>query len=1191
MKLPDGFLVRCVAAEPMIRQPLSISFDHSGRLWVLQYLQYPNPAGLKPVKQDQYLRTQWDKLPDPPPKGPKGLDKITICYDPDEYGVFRKSKDFITGLNLASGFCIANNGVYVVQPPYLLFYPDKDHDDIPDGDPEVLLKGFGLDDTHSLANSLQFGPDGWLYGAAGSTSTSKINDPAGTTKTPIEFQQGIWRYHPKTKRFELFAEGGGNTYGLDFDANGQCIAGTNYGGFACLHHLPGAYYVKGWSKHGPLHNPHAYGYFDHVPYKNFKGGHVTCGGIIYDADAYPKEFRGQYIAGNLLSNAVYTHKMTPTGVSFTAEHGTDLLVANDDQFRPVDLQLGPDGCVYVADWYDKRAAHLDPIDTWDKTNGRVYKIEYTGATPPKSFDLRKTSSPELVELLKHPNIWWRRMARQELADRPDFDKVIDALRQPTFNGAPGSLDSFWLTFIQTRMTDGMHLGAGLNSKRPEVRGWAVRFFGENPSYLGQGYEKVLAELAAGKEKAPAVLAEIACTARRVKPEHALPILAALADNPQLPTEPWLMHLTWWAMDAHYDALASRLFQAVSVAREPAAPLYERLTRRLLTHPTLVKDAERFLGNLNSPFHRHPWGALAGMEAALDADAPVNELVCRIGLKLTPDTVERKEILRRVLAKAGHPATHKLLRESIADDAKSDAERVKAIGLAVRLPEPELITQLTKLFTSTKSDTLRLAVVGGLESAGASDALIGLFGQYDGLSAAVKQRAVQALLSRKEWALALFIRLDTGTFPMADVTVDHARAAVAFGDKELTTLVEKHFGKLSATAGEKQARIASLNAMLGREKPGDPAKGRVIFTKSCGACHQLFGEGGKVGPDLTTADRKNRGSLLASIVDPSGYIRPEYVTQVVNTLDGRTLTGVVSAQSADTVNLATYTNDKVEQVTLPRKDLDRISASGVSLMPEKLLDAMSEVEVRDLFAYLTRDEKKLADPPKKDDGKKLKLALVSGADEYQSNEVLPILHKRLEAKARVECVRIFFTEKDTDFTELEKLKECDAAVFFTRRLKVVGKPLNAVKVFCDSGKPIIGLRTASHGFQTWLEMDKEVYGGNYKNHYKAGDKWELTTTPVGEKHPILNGVKPWASEASLYRNTGAAADITVLMTGGGKDGTEPVTWTREREVGEKRVKQRIFYTSLGHQKDFENENFLKLVVNGIAWATKDDRIGK
>ncbi|HEY2785432.1 MAG TPA: PVC-type heme-binding CxxCH protein, partial [Fimbriiglobus sp.] len=429
----------------MIRQPVSIEFDNRGRLWVLQYLQYPNPAGLKAVKQDEYLRTIWDRVPEPPPKGPKGADRLTICYDPDENGRFRKSKDFVTGLNLASGFCIGNGGVYVVQPPYLLFYPDKNEDDVPDGDPEVLLSGFGMEDSHAYANSLQLGPDGWLYGAQGSTVTAKIANPANP-KEVIEFQQGIWRYHPKTKRFELFAEGGGNIWGLDFDKHGQMIAGTNFGGVAMMHVVQGGYYVKNWTKHGALHNPHAYGFFEHVPYTGFKGGHVTCGGIIYQGGAYPKEYEDQYIAGNLLSNAIYWHKMEPNGSTFKAHFGGDLLVSNDTWFRPVDLTLGPDGSVYVADWYDKRAAHLDPIDNWDKTNGRVYKIEYQGTKPVPPFDLRTKTSAELVELLKHPNAWWRRQARQLLGER----KVSSVRRnlRPLIENETGdvALEALWVWY-------------------------------------------------------------------------------------------------------------------------------------------------------------------------------------------------------------------------------------------------------------------------------------------------------------------------------------------------------------------------------------------------------------------------------------------------------------------------------------------------------------------------------------------------------------------------------------------------------------------------------------------------------------------------------------------------------------------------------------------------------------------------
>ena len=177
---------------------------------------------------------------------------------------------------------------------------------------------------------------------AGSTSTCKIKNPANPKDAVVEFQQGIWRYHPKTKRFELFSEGGGNTYGLDFDKHGQRIAGTNWGGFAMLHQVQGAYYVKGFAKHGPLHNPHTYGYFDHVPYTGFKGGHVTCGGIVYQADAYPKEFRDQYIAGEpAVERRLLAQARAGRSRSFKASHGGDLLEANDTWFRPVDLLLGP----------------------------------------------------------------------------------------------------------------------------------------------------------------------------------------------------------------------------------------------------------------------------------------------------------------------------------------------------------------------------------------------------------------------------------------------------------------------------------------------------------------------------------------------------------------------------------------------------------------------------------------------------------------------------------------------------------------------------------------------------------------------------------------------------------------------------------------------------------------------------------
>ena len=172
MVLAKGLKASAVAAEPLIRQPVAIDFDDRGRLWAIQYLQYPNPAGLNRTKVDRYSRTVYDRVPEPPPKGPKGADRLTILEDTDGDGMADKARDFVTGLNLSTGFAFGDGGVYVLQAPYLLHYADADGDDVPDGDPRVLLRGFGMEDAHSLANSLTWGEDGWLYGLQGSTVTA-----------------------------------------------------------------------------------------------------------------------------------------------------------------------------------------------------------------------------------------------------------------------------------------------------------------------------------------------------------------------------------------------------------------------------------------------------------------------------------------------------------------------------------------------------------------------------------------------------------------------------------------------------------------------------------------------------------------------------------------------------------------------------------------------------------------------------------------------------------------------------------------------------------------------------------------------------------------------------------------------------------------------------------------------------------
>ena len=386
----------------------------------------------------------------------------------------------------------------------------------------------------------------------------------------------------------------------------------------------------------------------------------------------------------------------------------------------------------------------------------------------------------------------------------------------------------------------------------------------------------------------------------------------------------------------------------------------------------------------------------------------------------------------------------------------------------------------------------------------------------------------------------------------------------------------------------QARIAWLNTVLGREK-GDAARGKVLFTKHCGVCHKLHGEGGAVGPDLTTADRKNRGYLLAQIVDPSGYIRPEYVVQNVLTTDERKLSGLAT-ETGESITLVNVVNDQVVKTVIPKKDIADIRPSAVSLMPEKGLDTLTEPQVADLFAYLMSDGSK---SPPKEQGltlparrnrktrKKLKTCLVSGSFEYKSDESLDGVSEIPQKRtSRSSDARLREDGKDKKARGVENLEKCDVAIFFTRRLKIDGDALDAVKRYVKSGKPIVGIRTASHGFQNWLEMDKEVFGGDYKGHFGAGVA-EIKPIEKLKDHAILKDVSPFKTNGSLYKNPGVATDVTVLLRGSMEKESEPVAWVRERDG------RRVFYTSLGHPDDFKDENFTRLLVNALAWTTKTE----
>ncbi|HEV8293583.1 MAG TPA: PVC-type heme-binding CxxCH protein, partial [Tepidisphaeraceae bacterium] len=622
-KLADGLAIDLVASEPDIRQPLNISFDERGRMWVVQYIQYPYPAGLKVVEYDRYIRAKFDKVPPPPPNNFKGADKITILEDEKGDGSFSKIKTFVDGLSIATSCLVGRGGVWVTNPPYLLFYPDKNRDDVPDGDPIVHLSGFGLEDTHAVASSLMWGPDGWIYGSQGSTCVANIKAPLSKDPEKITrfLGQAIWRYQPEEHRFEIFAEGGGNTFGVELDDEGNLFSGTNWGQYRGVHYVQGGYYIKGWGKHGPLTNPYAFGFFGHMPHTG-NADRLTHTFIVYGG-VLLKNYEGKILGPNPLMSRITVTKLQRDGSTFKTIEEDPMMTSTDGWFRPVDLKTGPDGALYIADFYEKRISHVDPRDTWDRSNGRIWRIRPANSAPGwRVADLREMKPAQLIDQLDAKNRWTRATARRILTERQHDPVVIepqargrrhldqtasqiavvllenrmkpeelskatieDLLRAALEQNGQVALEAFWTLHEMNALKDNDWHAALRN---PSLRRWAVRFLGDNSRELLSSLSQTMMSYATTRDLQ--LKSQLASSLRRIPGNVSVEALGAMLSRAprEVEQDPHIPLLLWWAVEARLstdrDAVLKMLHEN-SEENLVYTIILPRVARRLASEPT------------------------------------------------------------------------------------------------------------------------------------------------------------------------------------------------------------------------------------------------------------------------------------------------------------------------------------------------------------------------------------------------------------------------------------------------------------------------------------------------------------------------------------------------------------------------------------------------------------------------------
>ncbi|HCN78904.1 MAG TPA: dehydrogenase [Verrucomicrobiales bacterium] len=538
MTVPEGYEVRCFAHEPMVQNPVAMTWDHRGRLWVVEAYEYPEgskhpaPFGGE-AKDDRYH-------PMPGRGGEIPRDRVIILEDTDNNGEADKRTVFVEGLNLASAILCGDNGIYIGQQPHLLHFRDDNGDDKPDAW-RVVLTGFGREDTHELLNSFCWGPDGWLYMTHGVFTNSKVRRPGQPESEGFKFDAGIGRARPVGQasslspsaagilpaqdqpgkmpgtpeagkmpalpwEFEVFADGTSNPWGCDYDAAGNFFVS------ACVidhffHMAPGGIYVR---QGGAPENPYAYELLPSiVKHKHFRAAYA--GVQIYQGGRYPADTHGHAFIGNIHDNAIHEEVLTPVGATFKCEPRRDFLRANDGWFRPVSTQTGPDGFLWIMDWCDKypcyQNAKANPEGV-DRQYGRIWRVVYKsevgvqasadknalappshptspkGSTPTRptnDLDLKKLSTADLVKTLEHPNNWMRRMARRMLVESVgEQDRsLLSLLKDNMPNSADyAAIEVFW-TALASGIIDFDLIKAALSSNRNDLNHWAARAFGEH----------------------------------------------------------------------------------------------------------------------------------------------------------------------------------------------------------------------------------------------------------------------------------------------------------------------------------------------------------------------------------------------------------------------------------------------------------------------------------------------------------------------------------------------------------------------------------------------------------------------------------------------------------------------------------------------------------------------------------------
>ncbi len=971
-RLPKGFKVEVFASEPEVRNPIAMAWDARGRLWIAEnytYAEYPKKFDLK-------LR-----------------DRVLIFEDADGDGKPEKRTVFTDDVQRLTSVEVGRGGVWLMAPPQLLFIPDRNNDDKPDGPAEVVLDGFDppAENYHNFANGLKWGPDGWLYGRCGGSSPGEVGKPGTPKEERIPLRGGMWRYHPERKVFEEISHGTTNPWGHDWTADGELFFINTVNGHL-WHSITGMHLVRPFMR---APNPYVYEavdmHADHWHWDHSKdwtdsrkptpehdragGGHAHIGAMIYQGTQWPEEMRGKLFTMNMHGRRLNQERLERKGSGYVAKHDPDPIFAADPFFRGIDLSTGPDGSVYVIDWNDTGECHDNTGVV--RSSGRIYRIVYEPnlkKVEPK--DLTRATTEELSRLAIEGDEWQALRVRELLADRVASGKTTGiALSGESWSEVLKSgkssrerLRALWALNVTGLATDTV-LEPLLRDPDEAIRVWAIRLLtdampldmanGKRPpgadveipvGQLAQVSSLILwfSVLADDSNQGPAVRLALASALQRLYPAQRLDIARGLVRHSVDATDHNLPLLIWYGLIPVAESDPTRL---ANVGIGCALPTTRKYIARRLAELSATNSAP--LGILIERAKTAPdayradilTGITEGMRGWRKARPPKTWADSTSVFASSTDKIVRDRNRELSVLFGDGRALDEL--KAMALDGKADVEtRQAALQTLIESRPEDLRTICESLLRVRHLNTTAVRGLSLFDDPKIGASLAASYGAFHPLE---RPAVLDTLVSRKAFAMAMLDGVAKGSIPKSDLTAFHARQVRSMKDEALSKKLTEVWGELRETPADKKAKVEALKSKLSTEAitKADLSKGRVQYNKLCATCHTLYGQGGQIGPDLTGSGRSNLDYLLENVIDPSAAVTADYRMVVVATKDGRVLNGIIKAKTDRTITLQTQT----EAITLPNSEVEAIKPSPQSLMPEGQLDPLTEAEVRDLIAYL------------------------------------------------------------------------------------------------------------------------------------------------------------------------------------------------------------------------------------------------